>query len=135
MLYRSLQYLCKAWPPAPISDKARRPPFHARKCTRVYPELERDPMEPDYSPIEKLEDVRTFVFTYIVIGPLLSALFAEHIDNRLAVALIFVIAVGAALTWTRNRMAELESSIRDREERIAALCREHQSESDVEAQE
>jgi len=89
-------------------------------------------MEPDYSPIEKLEDVRTFVFTYMVIGPLLSALFAEHIDNRFVVALIFVIAVGFALTWTRNRMAELERSIRDQQERIVDLCRELDSEKDME---
>lgn len=89
-------------------------------------------MEPDYSSIEKLEDVRTFVFTYIIIGPLLSALFSEHIDNRFVVALIFVIAVGAALTWTRNRMAELERSIRDREAMIMELCSEPESERDIE---
>ena len=90
-------------------------------------------MEPDYSPIEKLEDVRTFIFTYIILGPLLSALFAEQIDNRFVVALIFVIAVGAALTWTRNRMAELERSIRDQEERIVDLCREPESERDTQS--
>lgn len=92
-------------------------------------------MEPDYSPIEKLDEVRTFVFTYMVIGPLLSALFAEHIDNRFVVALIFVIAVGFALTWTRNRMAELENSIRDREERNVDLCRELERERDIETKE
>ena len=86
----------------------------------------------DSSPFQQLEELRTFVFAYMILGPLLSALFAEHIDNRFVVAVIFVILVGAAVGWTRKRMLELEASIRDREERIMLLCRELETDSNNE---
>lgn len=89
-------------------------------------------MVTDRTPFQQLEELRTFVFAYMILGPLLSALFAQHIDNRFIVAAIFVTSVATAVGWTRNRMAELETSIRDREEKILLLCRELEGEPDSE---
>lgn len=97
-----------------------------RTLTRI---REGAPMVLGSSPIDRLEEIKTFVFTYILIGPLLSALFAEEIDSRFVVAVIFVVGIGAALTWTRNRMAELEESIRDQERRLLELIREREERS------
>ncbi|MFH1116283.1 MAG: hypothetical protein V1792_20415 [Pseudomonadota bacterium] len=73
------------------------------------------------SPTEQIENLRTFLYTYIVLGPLLSALFAEHIDNRFFACMLFIALVLGALSWVRNRLVRLEESLREQERRPAEL--------------
>jgi Na+/H+ antiporter NhaD/arsenite permease-like protein len=75
----------------------------------------------DSSPIQQIENLKTFLFTYIVLAPLLSALFAEHIDNWFFACVLFVGLVIGALMWVRIRLAELEESLRDQERKLEEL--------------
>ncbi len=47
--------------------------------------------------------------------PLLSALFADKIDNIFVVCLFFVAIVGTAFAYLRNRLGQLEESLKDLE--------------------
>ncbi len=73
------------------------------------------------SPTEQIENLRTFLYTYIVLGPLLSALFAEHIDNRFFACTLFVALVMGALSWVRKRLVQLEDSLREQERKLGEL--------------
>lgn len=75
----------------------------------------------DNSPGRQLENLKTFLFTYIVLAPLLSALFAEHIDNWIVACMLFVGLVGGAFIWVRRRLAELEESVSEQERKLAEL--------------
>lgn len=75
----------------------------------------------DRAPSRLLEDLKTFLYPYIVIGPLISALFANSIDNLFAACLAFVAFVGTAFFWFSKRMQELEESVRDMEQRLQEL--------------
>jgi hypothetical protein len=66
-------------------------------------------------PGQQLENLKTFLYTYIVMAPLLSALFAEHIDSWFFACVLFVALVGGAFSWVRSRLDELEQSLRDQE--------------------
>jgi len=67
------------------------------------------------SPGRLLEDLKAFLYPYIVIGPLISALFANQIDNLLAACLLFVGFVGTAFYWFSKRIQAIEMSIKDLE--------------------
>lgn len=75
----------------------------------------------DNSPGQQLENLKTFLFTYIIMAPLVSALFAEHIDNWFFACVLFVGLVGGAFSWVRNRLAELERSLQEQERRLDEL--------------
>jgi uncharacterized membrane protein YfcA len=75
----------------------------------------------DSSPLQQIENLKTFLFTYIVLGPLLAALFSEHIDNRFFACVLFVTLVTGALSWLRKRLVQLEKSIREQERRLEEL--------------
>ena len=69
----------------------------------------------------QLEELKTFLSTYILIGPLLSALFAQHIDNFFFACTLFVSLVGTAFYWFMKRMAILEKSVGTLENKLAEL--------------
>jgi len=75
----------------------------------------------DSSPLQQLENLKTFLFTYIVLGPLLAALFSEHIDNWFLACVLFVALVTGALSWVRSHLAMLEESLREQERRLDEL--------------
>jgi len=70
------------------------------------------------SPGRLLEDLKAFLYPYIVIGPLISALFASKIDNLLAACLLFVGFVGTAFYWFSKKIQVIELSIQDLESRL-----------------
>jgi len=74
-------------------------------------------------PSEQLDQLKTIVFTYILIVPLLSALFADKIDNIFMVCLLFVGLVGTAFIHLRDRMTKLEQSLKEQEQRLTELDR------------
>jgi hypothetical protein len=73
------------------------------------------------APSRLLEDLKTFLYPYIVIGPLISALFANSIDNLFAACLAFVAFVGTAFYWFNKRVQLLEDAVRDMEKRLHEL--------------
>jgi hypothetical protein len=76
---------------------------------------------PKESPSQQIDELKTVLYTYITLGPLVSALFASRIDNMFAACFLFVCVVGAAFFWVRTRLEMLEQSVRDQEERVAQL--------------
>ena len=66
-------------------------------------------------PSSQLEELKTFLFTYIIMAPLLSALFADRIDNFFVVCLLFVVLVGGSYIFVRKRLDKIEESIRELE--------------------
>ncbi len=78
----------------------------------------------DSSPLQQLENLKTFLFTYIVLGPLLAALFSEHIDNWFFACGLFVALVMGALSWVRNRLATLEKSLQEQERILDEISRQ-----------
>jgi hypothetical protein len=81
-------------------------------------------------PSEQLDQLKTIIFTYILIVPLLSALFADKIDNIFIVCLLFVGLVGTAFIHLRNRMRELEQSLKEQERRLMELERVNNKKSE-----
>lgn len=73
------------------------------------------------SPLQQLEEIEAFLFPYLIIGPLLSALFAERIDNFFVGCLLFVVVVGSAFSWIRRRFLVLQDLIREQENRLREL--------------
>lgn len=69
-------------------------------------------------PSQQLDELKTFIFTYVFLAPLLSALFADKIDNIFVVCLLFVGIVGTAAVHLRKRIAMLEESLREQERRL-----------------
>jgi hypothetical protein len=72
-------------------------------------------------PSQQLDELKTAIFTYVVIAPLIAALFADKIDNIFLVCLLFVGLVGSALVYFRNRLGELEESLKRQEQRLREL--------------
>ena len=72
-------------------------------------------------PSRQLDELRTMLFPYIVLGPLLSALFANQIDNVFVACLLFVCMVGSAFFGFRKRYEMIEKSVREQEEKLLEL--------------
>ncbi len=68
-------------------------------------------------PSQQLDELKSVIFTYVVLAPLLSALFADKIDNFFVVCLFFVVTVWTAFVYVINRLGELEESLKDLERR------------------
>jgi hypothetical protein len=73
-------------------------------------------------PSRQLDEMKTLLFPYIVLGPLLSALFANQIDNVFVACLLFVGMVGSAFYGFRKRYETIEKSVREQEERLVELA-------------
>jgi hypothetical protein len=76
---------------------------------------------PKESPSQQIDELKTILYTYITLGPLVSALFASRIDNIFAACFLFVCLNGAAFLWVKTRLEMLEQSVREQEERVAEL--------------
>ena len=72
-------------------------------------------------PRQQLEELKTIIFIYVILAPLLSALFADKIDNMFVVCLLFVGLVGTAFIHLKNRLEQLEESLREQERRLMEL--------------
>jgi hypothetical protein len=80
------------------------------------------------SPGQLIEELKAFLYPYIVIGPLVSALFADKIDNVAVACLLFVGFVGAAFNWFSKRIQLLEAAVRELENKL----REYEKQTGVE---
>jgi len=69
-------------------------------------------------PSQQLDELKTMIFTYVVMAPLLSALFADKIDNIFVSCLLFVGLVGSSFVYFRNRLRRLEESLKEQERRL-----------------
>jgi hypothetical protein len=70
---------------------------------------------------QELDELKGVIFTYVVIAPLLSALFADKIDNIFVVCLLFLGLVGTAFIYFRNRLGQLEELLKEQERRLMEL--------------
>ena len=68
-----------------------------------------------------MDELKGLLFPYVIIGPLLSAFFAQQIDNIFVVCLLFVLLVGSAFFSFKKRVDLLEKSILEQERRLAEL--------------
>ncbi len=72
-------------------------------------------------PLQQLEEIKAFLFPYLIIGPLVAALFAERIDNLFVACFVFVVVVGFAFSWVRKKLLVLEELIREQDDRLREL--------------
>jgi len=72
-------------------------------------------------PSRQLDELKTVIFAYVLMAPLLSALFADKIDNIFVVCLLFVGLVVSCFVYFRNRLQELEESLKEQERRLTEL--------------
>ncbi|AFM26177.1 hypothetical protein [Desulfomonile tiedjei] len=72
-------------------------------------------------PSQQIDEFKTLLFTYIVMGPLLSALFADKIDNIFVACLLFVGLVGTAFGYFKNRIEKLEESLKEQERKLMEM--------------
>ncbi len=72
-------------------------------------------------PSEQLDELKTVIFMYVVMAPLLSALFADKIDNFFVACLLFVGLVGTVFVHLRNRLRKLEETLKEQERRLREL--------------
>jgi hypothetical protein len=72
-------------------------------------------------PSRQLDELKTMLFPYIVLGPLLSALFANQIDNIFVACLLFIGMVGSAFFGFRKRYEMIEKSVGEQEEKLVGL--------------
>ncbi len=72
-------------------------------------------------PSEHLEQLKTSIYLYVVIGPLISALFADKIDNFFVACLLFVGFVGTAFLYLRNELGKLQESIKAQEKKLMQM--------------
>jgi hypothetical protein len=72
-------------------------------------------------PSQQLDELKSVIFTYVLMAPLVSALFADKIDNVFVACLLFVVFVGASFAYLRKRVAKLEESLKDQERRLMEL--------------
>ncbi len=72
-------------------------------------------------PSQQLDELKSVIFTYVLLAPLLAALFADKIDNIFIVCLLFVGFVGTAIVYLRNRLSLLEESLKEQERRLMKL--------------
>ncbi|MEW6351418.1 MAG: hypothetical protein AB1646_20385 [Thermodesulfobacteriota bacterium] len=77
-------------------------------------------MPPD-PPSRLLYEIKGPLYTYVLLGPLVAALFAQKIDNELVSCLAFVAFVGIAFHSLRRRLNSLEQSVREIEEELQRL--------------
>ncbi len=75
----------------------------------------------DNLPSRQLDELKTFIFMYVVMAPLLSALFADKIDNFFVACLLFVGLVGTSFVYLRSRLGKLEESLKEQERRLMEL--------------
>ncbi len=78
-------------------------------------------MLPD-PPSKQLDEIKGPLYTYILLGPLVSALFAQKIDNELVSCLLFVTFVGIAFYGFRRRLNSLEQSVRELEDELKGVA-------------
>jgi hypothetical protein len=81
-------------------------------------------------PSQQLEEMKPFIFMYFLMAPLLSALFADKIDNAFVACLLFVMLVGTSVVYLKNRLEMLEESLKEQERRLAELEGEDEPESE-----
>lgn len=74
-------------------------------------------------PSQQIDELKGLLYLYVTLGPLVSALFANRIDNTFIACFLFVCMVGAAFFWVKTRLDRLEESLREQEERLAELTR------------
>ncbi|MHB8203167.1 MAG: hypothetical protein ACYDHG_05610, partial [Desulfomonilaceae bacterium] len=92
-----------------LENKAKNEdPTTPKSGSRIFPSLVMKDL-----PSQQLDELKSVIFTYVVIAPLLSALFADKIDNIFVVCLLFVGLVGTAFVYLRNRLSQLEESIKN----------------------
>ncbi len=72
----------------------------------------------DNPPSRQLDELKTFLFMYILLGPLLAALFADKIDNIFAACALFVTMTGSAFFWFKKRLQALEQSVKELERQV-----------------
>ena len=72
-------------------------------------------------PSQQLDELKTMLFPYIIIGPLLSALFANQIDSLFMACLLFVGMVGSAFFVFKKRYEMIERSVREQEAKVVEL--------------
>jgi len=72
-------------------------------------------------PSQQLEELKTLIFTYVVLAPLLSALFADKIDNLFVACLLFVGLVGTAFLYLKDRVEKLGESLKEQERELNEL--------------
>lgn len=70
----------------------------------------------------QIDELKTLLYSYVTLGPLVSALFANRIDDTFVACLLFVSFVGTAFFWIKTRMDALEQSVRDQEDRLEKLA-------------
>jgi nitrate reductase NapE component len=64
------------------------------------------------------DELKTFIFVYVVLVPLLSALSAGNINSMFVVCLLFVGLIGTAFMHLKNRIEQLEKSLKKQERRL-----------------
>jgi hypothetical protein len=72
-------------------------------------------------PSLQLDELKTVLFPYIVMAPLLSALFADKIDSVFVACLLLVGFVGTCFAHFKNRFEKLEESLKELEQRLSEL--------------
>jgi hypothetical protein len=72
-------------------------------------------------PSRQLDELKTMLFPYIVLGPLLSALFANQIDNIFVACLLFLGMVGSAYFGFKKRYDMIEKSVQEQEQELVEL--------------
>jgi len=72
-------------------------------------------------PSQQLDELKTVIFMYVLMAPLLSALFADKIDNFFVACLLFVGLVGTAFAHLRDRLRRLEETLKEQERRLREL--------------
>jgi hypothetical protein len=73
----------------------------------------------DNLPSSQLDELKTFLFTYIVLGPLVAALFADKIDNIFVACVLLVVLTASAFFWFKKRLEVLETSVKELEQQVA----------------
>lgn len=87
----------------------------------------------DQLPSKQIDELRAPLFTYVVLGPLIAALFAEKIDNEVMVCLLFVGLIGGTAFWLRRRLDELANSCAQQQKQLEELkASPHLEEEDAE---
>ena len=74
-----------------------------------------------WPPSRQLDELKTLIYTYLLIAPLLSAWFALKIDSELVAFLMFVGLIAAVFVHLRNRFGRLEESLTAHERRLEEL--------------
>jgi hypothetical protein len=100
---------------SPISCPSTLSAISVVKDEKGTPYMTHDP------PSRQLDELKTMLFPYIVLGPLLSALFANQIDNIFVACLLFLGMVGSAYFGFKKRYDMIEKSVQEQEEKLVEL--------------